>query len=150
MQLLAVASGRRHITHCTLRNTHCMLRDMLRCRADVLGFWHNGSSRARHIALGAASCLLLDGWGSQIFHDTARAPEQYMHRIGALVTGRQRSLLSQVAAAVEEHPELEAALRAKLWQYLADAAANSALTRLHSSTASVLQQARTHAVSILP
>ncbi len=54
----------------------------------------------------------------------------------------QHPLLAQVAAAAEEHPELEAALRAKAWQYVADAAANSALTRLHSSTAGVLQQAR--------
>ena len=46
----------------------------------------------------------------------------------------------QVAAAVAEHPELEAALRAKNWQYIAEVAANSALTRLHSSTASVMQQ----------
>ena len=43
---------------------------------------------------------------------------------------------------MDEHPELEAVLRAKGWQYLADAAANSALTRLHSSTAGVLQQVR--------
>ena len=51
-----------------------------------------------------------------------------------------RARHAQVAAAAEEHPELEAVLRAKGWQYLADAAANSALTRLHSSTAGVLQQ----------
>ena len=53
----------------------------------------------------------------------------------------------QVARAVEEHPELEAALRAKNWQYIAEVAANSALTRLHSSTASVLQQVRCKAAA---
>ena len=40
----------------------------------------------------------------------------------------------QVRRAVEEFPELEAALTSRVWQYSADHAVSAALTRLHTAT----------------